>query len=174
MSEFRRRLMMAAVQGGEIPKVRHTVTFIPSSYDTENYSWESAQNISNGYTHSTSTTLAKFGIPMKGTAYVYYKFDTSSIPDGADIISVSCDAKLGINGNSTTTPEKKVQMFTGTTAKGSAVNVSSTASIKTMNDATWTLAEVRDIRVRPYARCNTTAQYYISFYGADLTIVYEV
>ena len=153
---------------------QYTVSFKPSSYDTVNYSWSSSSNISRGYTNSSSTTYARFAIPKPyGEAYVYYKFDTSSIPDGAEIVSVSCTAKANASGNSTTTPIKQIQMATGTTLKGSATTISSTASEKTLTVGDWTLAELRDARVRPYAKTgNTTATYNLDFYGATLTVTY--
>lgn len=155
----------------------HTITLHPTSYDTENYSWRTSSNIDRGYTNSTSTTYARFGIPKPyGEAYVYYKFDTSSIPDGAEIVSVSCRVKAVASGNSTTTPVKQIQMATGTTLKGSATTIGSSASSAERDIAdvgTWTLAELRDIRVRPYAKTgNTSSNYNLDFYGATLTITY--
>lgn len=155
----------------------HTITLHPTSYDTENYSWRTYSNISNGYADSTSMSYARFGIPKPhGEAYVYYKFDTSSIPDGAEIVSVSCRAKAVASGNSTTTPVKQIQMATGTTLKGSPTTIpaSSPSAERDIADVgTWTLAELRDIRVRPYARTgNTSSNYNLDFYGATLTITY--
>lgn len=161
----------------EAGRQQHTLTLNPSSYDHEHYSWYSAQNISNGYLGSGSTSYARITCDTKGAeAYIHYKFDTSSIPDGATIDSVSCVVKVSISGNSTTTPQKKVQMFTGTTAKGSESNVSSSASAITMDVGSWTLEELRDIRVRPYMKeaSNASSRYYINFYGATLTIKYTV
>lgn len=156
---------------------QYTVTLYPSSYDEENYSWRTSSNISRGYTSSDSTNYAEFGLVKSGgKTYIYYKFDTSSIPDGAEIVSVSCTAKVMINGNSTTTPQKKIQMATGTTLKGTASTASSTATVYTLDVGEWTLAELRDIRVRPYAKTGSSIQssYYIRFYGATLTIVYTI
>lgn len=152
----------------------HTISIKPSSYDTENHSWRTSSNISNGYTNSTSTTYARFGIPKPyGEAYVYYKFDTSSIPDGAEIVSVACTAKAAASGNSTTTPIKQLQMATGTTLKGTATTMTSSATERTLDVGEWTLAELRDARIRPYAKTgNTTSNYNLDFYGATLTITY--
>lgn len=155
----------------------HTITLHPTSYDTENYSWRTSANISNGYGNSGSTSYARFGIPKPyGEAYVYYKFDTSAIPDGAEIVSVSCRVKATATGNSTTTPVKQIQMATGTTLKGTATGIGATASSAEREIAdvgTWTLSELRDIRVRPYAKTgNTSSNYNLDFYGATLTIKY--
>jgi hypothetical protein len=106
---------------------------------------------------------------------VYYKFDTSSIPDGAEIVSVSCKAKATASGNATTTPVKQIQMATGTTLKGSPSTIPSSASNaeRTLDVGDWTLAELRDARIRPYAKTgNTTSNYNLDFYGATLTIKY--
>ena len=154
----------------------HTITLHPVSYDTENYSWRTSSNISRGYTNSSSTTYARFGIPKPyGEAYVYYKFDTSSIPDGAEIVSVACTAKATASGNSTTTPVKQIQMATGTTLKGTATTISTSTTERTLDVGQWTLAELRDIRIRPYAKTgNTTSNYNLDFYGATLTIKYRI
>ncbi len=154
----------------------HTITLNPSSYDTENYNWRTSSNISNGYYGSGSTSYARFGIPKpNGEAYVYYKFDTSSIPDGAEIVSVACKAKATASGNSTTTPVKQIQMATGTTLKGTATTISTSATERTLDVGDWTLAELRDIRIRPYAKTgNTSSNYNLDFYGATLTIKYTI
>lgn len=155
----------------------HTISLHPVSYDTENYSWYSASNISNGYTNATSTSLATINCNGQGaTAYIHYKFDTSQIPDGAEIVSVECKVKLSINGNSTTTPIKRVQMFCGLTAKGNPTTATTATNTFDLDCGDWTLAELRDIRVRPYMKEGTTTQsrYRIAFYGATLTITYKV
>lgn len=154
----------------------YTITLHPVSYDTENYSWRTSSNIDRGYTNSSSTTYARFGIPKPyGEAYVYYKFDTSSIPDGAEIVSVACTAKATASGNSTTTPTKQIQMATGTTLKGTPTTINTSATERTLDVGQWTLAELRDIRIRPYARTgNTQSNYNIDFYGATLTIKYRI
>lgn len=159
-------------QGG---RQQYTITLHPTSYDTENYSWYSISNVARGYTDASSTTRAIIDCNNYGSeAYIYYKFDTSQIPDGAEIVSVECKAKLAISGNSTTTPIKSVQMFTGLTAKGNPTTASSSVTTYTLDVGTWTLAELRDIRIRPYMKegTNTSSRYSISFYGATLTITY--
>ena len=155
---------------------QYTLTLNPSSYDTENHSWRTYSNISNGYYGSGSTTYATIGIPKPyGEAYIYYKFNTSSIPDGAEIVSVSCKAKATASGNSTTTPVRQIQMATGTTLKGTATTINTQTTERTLDVGEWTLAELRDIRIRPYAKTgNTTSNYNIQFYGATLTITYTV
>lgn len=163
-------------ESGPYTPKQYTITLYPSSYDTEHYSWRTSSNISRGYTNSSSTTYARFGIPKpNGEAYVYFKFDTTQIPDGAEIVSVACTAKAAAGGNSTTTPVKQIQMATGTTLKGTATTIGSTATERTLDVGQWTLAELRDIRIRPYAKTgNTTSNYNLDFYGATLTITYRI
>lgn len=152
-----------------------TLTLYPSSYDTENYSWYSASNISNGYASAASSSYAQLtNAGSYAECYIFYKFDTSQIPNGATILSVECSVKALANGNSTTTPQKKIQLFTGTTAKGSASNMTSSLNTIALDAGDWTLAELRDIRVRAYTKAgSTTSRYYIRFYGATLTIKYR-
>lgn len=155
----------------------HTITLHPVSYDTENYSWYSISNVARGYTDASNTTFATITCDGQGAkAYIYYKFDTSQIPDGATIVSVQCKVKLSINGNSTTTPIKRVQMYTGTTAKGNPTKATTATNTFDLDCGDWTLAELRDIRVRPYMKegSTTTARYRIAFYGATLTIKYRI
>lgn len=172
VGNVQRQLTINQAAGG--PQ-EHTITLHPSSYDTENHSWYSASNISRGYTSDTSTTYATITCDGNGAeAFIHYKFDTSQIPDGATIVSVECKVKLSINGNSTTTPIKRVQMFTGLTAKGTPTAAGSSATTYDLDCGDWTLAELRDIRVRPYMKegNSTTSRYRIAFYGATLTIKY--
>ena len=163
---------------GKRGKTQYTITLAPSSYDTVNYEWYSAFDINKGYAWATSSTFA--GIQNAGMgayAYIIYKFDTSAIPDGADIVSVNCLVKVSMNGNSTTTPIKRLQMVSGTTLKGTYST--GTTSVNTHDidcGDDWTLAEVRDIGVKAMTRSgsSTSAHYKIDFYGATLTIVYEI
>ena len=163
---------------GKRGKTQRTIKLVPSSYDNVNYEWYSASDINKGYTSATSTTYAQIqNAGMGAYAYIIYKFDTSAIPDGADIVSVNCLVKVSMNGNSTTTPMKRVQMVSGTTLKGTYSAVTSAVNTRDMDCGDdWTLAEVRDIGVRAMTRSgsSTVNHYYINFYGATLTIVYEI
>lgn len=158
--------------------VTTTFTAYPTSYDTTNYSYYSVSNMSRGYTDSTSTTYATINNKRGANAetYVYWLFDTSTIPDDATIVSVSIKAKTYASGSTSNIISKKVQAFTGTTAKGTASNMTTTAREVTLSVGTWTLAELRDARVRVYAlrANNTSTDGAIRFYGATLTVTYSV
>lgn len=60
-----------------------------SSYDTEDHSYDYLTNPTNAYTSATSS-YAEIGLTTGANAetYVYYKWDTSDIPDNAIINSV--------------------------------------------------------------------------------------
>lgn len=156
----------------------YTISLHPTSYDND-HRWYSQSNINNALTDADSTSYAQINYTRGSGAetYVYFKFDTSSIPAGATIEEVSCVVKCLTNGNSTILPTREVQMFTGTTAKGSASSMPTSAGTRTFSGETWTLSELRDARVKVHAVRGTTqvnTNYYCRFYGATLTIKYKV
>lgn len=154
-----------------------TVSFDIVGYDTTDYSWYSQSNIANAYDGSDSTSYATINYKRGSGAetWVYFEFNTSSIPSNATINSVTCSVKCLTNGNATILPTRTVQMFTGTTAKGSASSMPTSAGTRTFSGETWTVAELRDARVKVYAQRGTTqvnTNYYCRIYGATLTVDY--
>lgn len=154
----------------------HTITLHPTSYDND-YSWYSQSNINNALSDADSTTYAQINYTRGRGAetYVYFKFDTSSIPSGATIAEVSCVVKCMTNGNSTLLPTREVQMFTGTTAKGNASSMPTSVETRTFSGVAWTLAELMDARVKVHAVRGTAqvnTNYFCRIYGATLTIKY--
>lgn len=128
---------------------------------------------------SGNTTYASCYLRTGSSAetYMTYGFDLSDIPDGATIVSVACTAKAYIgNTNSSRITSRQIQMFSGSTAKGTASNISTSTTAITMSVGTWTLAELRNARIRVYAKrgsSSTTTSYEMRIYGATLTVVYE-
>lgn len=128
---------------------------------------------------SDNTTYAQWYMRTGSSAetYVTYGFALSDIPDGATIVSVSCSAKAYIsNTNSSRISTRQIQMFSGSTAKGTASTISTSTTAITMSVGTWTLAELQNARIRIYAKrgsSSTTTSYTMRFYGATLTVVYE-
>lgn len=156
---------------------QYTITLHPTSYDTTDHSWYSTSNLDRGYTDSDSTNYAQINDTRGSNAetWIYYKFDTSSIPANATDITVTCKAKALANGNSAGIINKKMQLYTGTTAKGSSASIGTSASEKDVTAGTWTLSELRDARIRLSVQrttSSTTTNFYIRFYGATLTITY--
>lgn len=163
--------------------VTSTLTVNPSSYDTTNYSYRSISNASNAYSAPNSTNYASFGYVngYNAETWIYWEFDTSSIPNGSTINSVSCQAHWYISGGSNNISSREVRLFSGTTAKGTGdTNIGgTTGSVRSITAGTWTLSELRNARLRTYvkrassgggASSNMTGR----FYGATLTVSYSV
>lgn len=158
------------------------VTLNPRGYDSTSTSWASTSGLNNPVGKGTSNTSSYAQINLKtGNAaetYVYWTFDTSSIPANATIKSVSCSARLLINNTtSSRIPTRTVRLYSGSVAMGSATNITSTAStVYTLTVGSWTREQLNSVRLRLYAQrgsSNATTSYYFRFYGADLTVVYE-
>lgn len=157
-----------------------TLTVYPSGYVSDDYAYESASNIENGYNSADNTTYATINLTTGKSAetYIYYTFDLSAIPDGAAIISITCSAKSQISSSTSShVAERTMQLYSGTTAKGSSVQINSPfiSSVTKMTVGDWTADELKDCRLKLYAKrgsSNTSTTYYIKFYGATLTVEY--
>ncbi len=103
-------------------------------------------------------------------ANIYYAFDFSEIPDGANIISVACQVKGHAENTSQSTERARCQLYVGTsTAKGSYSDFTSTsAQTLTLTTGSWTYNEVQDMRL-----CFTVGYYGGLVNGATVTITYE-
>jgi hypothetical protein len=163
--------------------ITDSVVLTPVLFDDTNSVYAGVNTsypIANGYTDSSSTTYSQFNITTGSgaTTYIYYNFDTSDIPNGATINSVTCSAKTYINTtNSSRITTRQIQLCTGTTAKGSAGTISNSTSAMTITAGSWTLAELRNAKIRMHVvrgTSNTTSTYYVRFYGATLTINYSI
>lgn len=98
-------------------------------------------------------------------AYIYYAFEFE-IPENATIDDVECRVKGHLENTSRSTAN--LQLFAGSTAKGSASKFTSTsAQTVILNTGTWTRAEIDDLKLR----------FEIGYYGglvngATVTITY--
>lgn len=163
--------------------VQDSITAHPSSYDTTHYSYASiATNypITNAYTDSSSTSYCQVNWTTGANAesYIYLKFNLSSIPNGATIKSVTAKAKGYVNTTtSSRVSARQMQLASGTSLKGSALTMSSTASEQTFSSVgSWTVAELHDAGVRFYVKrgtSNTSSSYNFRAYGATITVSYE-
>ena len=104
-------------------------------------------------------------------AYVYYTFDFSSIPNGANIISVACQVKGHAENTSQSSERARCQLYVGTSiAKGSYSDFTSTsAQTLTLTTGTWTYEEVQDMTL-----CFTMGYYGGLVNGATVTVTYEL
>ena len=158
-------------------------TFIPSSFDSTNSSYDSIYTgtADNGLTaHTDSNRFCVYSNTGSGAeSYLYYNFDCSSIPANATITSVSCTAAASCYSSGSYFATKELQLCTGTTEKGNSVTVTgngSTSSTHTFDGGSWTRAELNNIKIRfkvVRSTSNTTTEASFSFFGATLTVNYE-
>ena len=144
------------------------------------HAYASISNQTNGYNNSSNTTYATINLTTGSgaTTYIYFTFDFSDIPQGATINSVSCTAKTYISTtNSSRITTRQMQLYSGSSAKGSATTISTSASAVTMSAGSWTREELQNARIRLYAvrgSSNTTSTYYFRFYGATFSVEYSI
>ena len=159
--------------------IQDTITAHPTNVDSD-HAYASISNTSNGYAESSNTTYATINLTTGSgaTTYIYFTFDFSEIPAGATIDSVSCSAKAYINTtNSSRITTRQIQLYSGTTAKGSAHTISNSTTAFTMTTGTWTRDELQNAKIRLYGvrgTSNTSSTYYFRFYGATFTVNYSV
>lgn len=133
--------------------------------------------ITNAYDNSNDTeNYARYSISTSTTGYVYLTYDTSNIPETATIQSVVAKARLRISNTSRVT-NRVCRLYTGTTAKGSNTDFSSTSSggtvINLSTGTSWTRSELNDLRMRIGGTgSSSTSSKYIYIYGTDITITY--
>jgi len=163
--------------GGE----QHTITLNPSSYDNVDHQYASVSYPTRAYTDENSTTYCQIGLTTGSGAetWMYFGFDTSSIPAGARIDEVSCTAKTASSStNKNYLATRQWQLFAGTTAKGSSANLGNSGSTtNSVSGASWIRSELDNIRIRIYVKRgtqNTTSNYWARFFGATLTIKYTI
>lgn len=125
---------------------------------------------------------AEWGLVTGRQAYtkVYWSFDMSSIPSNATITNVTCSARCSnTNENVIQGGNTVIAIGVGETTKVSSENPSfgKTPTVVTVSDATFTRAELDNFRLKIQAVrgfLSTNASYHTKFYGATLTIDYEV
>ena len=104
------------------------------------------------------------------TAHIDYSFDFSDIPENAIIESVSVRVKGHCESTSSSSEVATLRLYSGSTAKGSESEFTSTAdSVITMTTGTWTREELQ----------NAILRFTIGYYGgrvsgATWTVVYDV
>ena len=151
-----------------------SVTLIPSNYSNmTNLTADGTNTVDRGYTNAESTTYARFTIPQSQTGYIYYLFNTSTIPAGATITNVTARGKARVSNTSRVT-NTVMQLCSGTTTKGSnRTFASTTASTQSITAGSWTRNELNDLRIKIGGTASSASQSRrIDFYGADVTIEY--
>lgn len=158
-----------------------TLTFNPVSVDEDLSTYADIDNVSSAYTDGTSTSYATIYLITGSYAetYVYFNFDTSEIPQGAEITSVSCVGKGYVSTTSTRyLRTKQMQLCSGSKTKGSATTLTQSATSATMSVGSWTEEELREAKIRVYVERGTSgtssSNYYARFYGATLSVTYSI
>ncbi len=130
--------------------------------------------------NENNTSYTQLALATGSGAYsqMTYSFDTSAIPADAEIVSVSCKAKAYISSTTASRiATRTMQLMAGLpmVEKGTAVNLTTTATAWDMDCGEWTREELSDCKIQLAAKrgsSSTTSSYYIRFYGATLTIKY--
>lgn len=147
-----------------------SVSAVPESYEVDGSIrgtyYQSAIGHDADYTGGTTSS----DYANSDTASVYYSFDFSSIPEGATVTSVSVRVRGHAEDTSQSSEVATLQLYSGTTAKGSEAEFTSESNaVVTMDAGTWTRAELQDARLR-----FTVGYYGGAVVGATWTVAYEV
>ncbi len=161
-----------------VPGTQFTTGFSASganfyqSSSTTSTSWlEYAIGHSAESPYSTSNTSNTYVKPEGDTGWINYTFDFDDVPPSATIKSVSVKV-YGARENSSidTSHVARFQCYSGSTAKGTIQNFTSTSnSLVTVTDpGTWTVSELHDAQLR----------FEIGYYGGRMlgitwTVTYE-
>lgn len=161
--------------------VQDSLVFNPTTYDSSS-TWSSSYitGTSNACTSTSNTSnYARFSLRNSTSYTAIYSFNISGIPSGATITSVTGQVRAAIQNTSYTA---NVQLYSGTTAKGSSTNINSTTastsggSLWTVNGGTsWTLEEVSNLKLR-FVPNNVSSNNnrYLYVYGADISVNYSI
>ena len=160
-----------------------TISSDITGYDESDHSYYAISNASQGYDGADDTNYASVNLTRGSSAetHIYWEFTLPEVPEGATIESITCRYKARTSTSSTSyINTATIQLYSGTTAKGSSVSIrtTSTSASSISSPGTWTAEEVNaGIRLMTYARrgsSRTTSNYYIYFYGATISITYSI
>lgn len=163
--------------------INNSIKLIPNAYtNTGSYHFTN-QTIDNAYSDADSTSSNRMMLARNyysaRKSEIYYEFDKSSltnIPSNATITSITANVKYYVNSTTYVTAVS-MQLYSNTTAKGTAVTSRPTGSGQkySITTGTWTRAELDNIRLYVSGTHNaSTDNGYIYFYGADVTVNYNV
>lgn len=153
------------VQGGS-----SSVTSYPTAYDVSGSisGTHYQQCIGQGLDNTVSGN--DYSSSSGTTAYINYSFDFSDVPAGAAIQSVSVQVKGHCENASQSSEVATLQLYSGSTAKGSESEFTSTSDqTVTMTAGTWTASELQDAILR-----FTIGYYGGAVSGVEWTVAYEL
>lgn len=158
-----------------------TATAIPTSY-TGNSNF-TVSNADNAYTDADDGSYAQLQLSAGGTTgSIYFVLGGVTIPNGATIQSVSCEATLQYNRNGSSSGfTASCQLYANTTAKGSSTSVVTAGGTDvakttfTLSPGSWTASEVANARFHLTATNNASGTTrYIYVYGVSFNVTYEI
>ena len=162
----------------------YTFTGIPTSYDSERSSYDGTYegDMSDGLSGYDSNTriCAYANTGSNAESQLVYNFDCSEIPPNAIINSVTCVATASCYSNGQYFNVRTLQLYNGTTAKGTAVTITgngSTSAEHNINGGSWTRDELNSISIIEHIErgtSSTSTQASFSFWGATLTVNYTL
>lgn len=141
--------------------------FYPTDYTYDDLNSSSnAGNCINVSAEDGSSTSNVYSSGSNTTGYIDYSFGISNIPSNAEISSVSCEVKAHEENKSRSS--FTLQLYSGSTAKGSATTVDGTSNTTyTLDVGSWTRSELDSLTL------HTEYGYYGGLVaGATLTINY--
>ena len=147
------------------------VTFIPTSYSDNTFNEYGV--LENGLNPHDGTNDYVYFRLQSTSHSIYYDFSVD-IPSIATINSVSCQVR-GYVSRSSNYPS--VQLYSNTTAKGSATNITSIVetNVVSLTTGTWSSADLQNARLRIKTESGTNgSKQYFYFYGATLSVNYSV
>ncbi len=161
--------------------ITDSVSLVPSGYTGATgltVPTTGSYTITNAYKASGDTSnYCRITMSTSTTGYFYLTFDTSDIPSGATITSISGTVTVRVSSTSRVT-NTVCQLYAGDTAKGSNVTFASTTASNTVTlspGTGWTRVDLDDLRLRIGGTGSSSSQTkYIYLYGATLTINYSV
>ncbi len=159
-----------------------SVTLLPSAYDTSKTAYSSVNGsypLANGLNcNADSDTYAEVNL-LTGSyteSYLSLMFDTSQIPADATIESISCRLKARISNSSPYVLTGTAQLYYGTNAMGSGVDLGTSAVAQTISEVGYWDRERLDT-LRLLITCKRgvmggSNSQTLRFYGAELVVNY--
>ncbi len=153
---------------------------VSSTYNSSDVA--SVSGLSNGYNpFEHNANYASIYLKTGASAETKFFFNFApNIPSDAIINSVSCYARASISAT-TGVNARRIQLYSGASAKGTAVTLGTSTSTITSTDlassTSWTASEVNEAKLYLYANRNSSgsnlsSSRYLKFYGATITINY--
>ncbi len=152
----------------------NTVSSVPQSYQTggsiNGTNYQSTIGKGSDTANRTGNDYFSTSQGGSGSTWIDYYFGFSEIPSGATINSVTVTVKGHCEDASQSREIAKVQLYSGTTAKGNELNFTNTSDqVFTMTAGTWTQSELQSAKMR-----FTIGVYGGLISGATWTVSYTV